>query len=158
MNYVKAVELPGATMVISDSDVAIEDSVFSGLSFFGQGALVLANSNVTFVNVTFSFCNNSAGASLLLQISASTTMALGMTPLLQTLRTLGIVLHLTLAMHVMWLIDQLFAVHLDLRKLPVPSAQTWQLATPPKLSIMCAYSRKLCVVQLEQSMQTTHPM
>lgn len=61
--YVKAVELPGATMVISDSDLAIEDSVFLGLSYFGQGALVVANSNVTFVNVTFSSCNNSAGES-----------------------------------------------------------------------------------------------
>ena len=48
-------------MVISDTDLAIEDSVFSGLSFFGDAALVVANSNVTFVNVTFSFNNNSAG-------------------------------------------------------------------------------------------------
>lgn len=48
-------------MVISDTDVAIEDSVFSGLSFFGNGALVVASSNVTFLNVTFSSCNNSAG-------------------------------------------------------------------------------------------------
>lgn len=71
MEYVKAVELPGATMVISDSNVAIEDSVFSGLSFFGQGALVLANSNVTFVNVTFSSCNNSAGAVLPYNIGLS---------------------------------------------------------------------------------------
>lgn len=76
MNYVKAVELPGATMVISDSNVAIEDSVFSGLSFFGQGALVLANSNVTFVNVAFSSCNNSAGMPFMPQIFARTPMAL----------------------------------------------------------------------------------
>ena len=56
-------------MVISDSDLAIEDSVFSGLSYFGQGALVVANSNVTFVNVTFSSCNNSAGESLFWQVT-----------------------------------------------------------------------------------------
>ena len=48
-------------MVISDTDLAIEDSVFSGLSFFGDAALCVANSNVTFVNVTFSSNNNSAG-------------------------------------------------------------------------------------------------
>lgn len=62
VQYIKAVELPGATMVISNTDLAIEDSIFSGLSFFGQGALVVAASNVTFVNVTFSSNNNSAGA------------------------------------------------------------------------------------------------
>ena len=71
VQYVKAVELPGATMVISDSDLAIEDSVFSGLSYFGQGALVVANSNVTFVNVTFSSCNNSAGESLLWRVTVN---------------------------------------------------------------------------------------
>ncbi len=48
-------------MVISDTDLAIEDSVFSGLSFFGDAALCVTNSNVTFVNVTFSSNNNSAG-------------------------------------------------------------------------------------------------
>ena len=85
VEYVKAVELPGATMVISDSNVAIEDSVFSGLSFFGQGALVLANSNVTFVNVTFSACNNSAGASSLLHGPARSPLALCMQPLLRVL-------------------------------------------------------------------------
>lgn len=63
VDYIQAVELPGATIVIRDTNLAIEDSVFSGLSFFGQGALVLAHSNVTFVNVTFSANNNSAGAS-----------------------------------------------------------------------------------------------
>ncbi len=58
-------------MVISDTDVAIEDSVFSGLSFFGNGALVVASSNVTFLNVTFSSCNNSAGESLLCKEASS---------------------------------------------------------------------------------------
>lgn len=48
-------------MVIQDGNLAIEDSVFSGLSFFGQGALVLSNSNVTFINATFTANNNSAG-------------------------------------------------------------------------------------------------
>lgn len=48
-------------MVIRDSNLAIEDSVFSGLSFFGQGAIVLAHSNVTFLNATFTANNNSAG-------------------------------------------------------------------------------------------------
>ena len=52
-------------MVISDTDLAIEDSVFSGLSFFGDAALCVTNSNVTFVNVTFSSNNNSAGESYL---------------------------------------------------------------------------------------------
>lgn len=61
VQYTKAVELPGATMVIQDGNLAIEDSVFSGLSFFGQGALVLSNSNVTFINATFTANNNSAG-------------------------------------------------------------------------------------------------
>ena len=64
-------ELPGATMVISNTDVAIEDSVFSGLSFFGNGALVVASSNVTFLNVTFSSCNNSAGEPPLCQETPS---------------------------------------------------------------------------------------
>ena len=48
-------------MVISDTDLAIEDSLFSGLSFFGDAALCVTSSNVTFVNVTFSSNNNSAG-------------------------------------------------------------------------------------------------
>lgn len=65
VNYIKAVELPGATMVIRDSNLAIEDSVFSGLSFFGQGAIVLSNSNITFLNATFTANNNSAGAQVL---------------------------------------------------------------------------------------------
>ena len=61
VTYIQADELPGATLLISDTNMAIENSMFSGLSFFGQGALVLAHSNVTFLNVTFSANNNSAG-------------------------------------------------------------------------------------------------
>lgn len=53
--------------MIRDTNLAIEDSVFTGLSFFGQGALVLSNSNVTFVNVTFIANNNSAGKHYCLQ-------------------------------------------------------------------------------------------
>ena len=61
VSYIRADELPGATLLIADTNLAIEDSSFTGLSFFGQGALVLAHSNVTFLNVTFAANNNSAG-------------------------------------------------------------------------------------------------
>lgn len=61
VNYIVADELPGATLVIRDTSLAIEDSLFQGLSYFGQGALVLANANVTFLNTTFAANNNSAG-------------------------------------------------------------------------------------------------
>ncbi|BDA46795.1 hypothetical protein COCOBI_09-2480 [Coccomyxa sp. Obi] len=64
VNYIKAVELPGATMVIRDSNLAIENSVFSGLSFFGQGAIVLSHSNITFLNATFTANNNSAAGAI----------------------------------------------------------------------------------------------
>lgn len=64
VNYIVADELPGATLVIRDTSLSIEDSLFTGLSFFGQGALVLANANVTFLNTTFTANNNSAGATL----------------------------------------------------------------------------------------------
>ncbi|KAK9919042.1 hypothetical protein WJX75_008926 [Coccomyxa subellipsoidea] len=74
VQYTKAVELPGATMVIQDGNLAIEDSFFSGLSFFGQGALVLSNSNVTFINATFTANNNSAAGAIYANDTSSITV------------------------------------------------------------------------------------
>lgn len=61
VRFSRQYNLPGATMLLSNATVVIQNSVFSQLSWHGQAALVVQNSDVTLFNTTFAFNNNSNG-------------------------------------------------------------------------------------------------
>lgn len=62
VTFTRRYDLPGATMLLSSATVVIQDSSFSRLSWHGQAVLVVASSDVTLLNTTFTFNNNSNGA------------------------------------------------------------------------------------------------
>ena len=61
IDYVEMVALPGASMVLKDVDISIEDSTFSALHARGLAVITLSASNVTFRNCSFTAGSNSAG-------------------------------------------------------------------------------------------------
>lgn len=82
VHYSMHYSLPGATMLLSNTTVVIQNSIFSELSWRGQAALVLKGSDVTFFNTTFLNNNNSRGARrhcLLLIIAACQNLSVGTT-------------------------------------------------------------------------------
>jgi len=62
--YMKNPQLPGSTMTLRGEAIVVADSTFAGLQSFGDAAIVIAASNVTFINTTFVTSNNSAGETL----------------------------------------------------------------------------------------------
>ena len=49
--YQQRNDLPQGTILLDGQDIMIRDSTFSNMVFFGQGSIILLNSNVDFDNV-----------------------------------------------------------------------------------------------------------